>query len=624
MISKFRRIQDTWYMKGILALTALSFMSLFGIAGYVGGNKNRPVIKVGSNLIYQDQIAMQFEQEVQMAKAMFGDSLEIDETIKTSMLQGIVQRELTNAIVSEASDKYNVRIGDDIIRNILMSQAEFMDESGRFSPSRFRQLLSLSGWSEAKYIDAVGLDVIKQHMVQVPVNYMNAPKALVDKMIEIESQVKVFDYVKVEPKKISVNRKISQEELEQYYQDFNVNFIEPEKRDVSYIMLSLKDMENKVKVNESEIKAYYEANKDKFENAETRNVLQMAFDDKENADKAMAEIAKGVDFVKVAENLAIQSEAETSLGYVSKDMLIADMADAVFGAKSGEVVGPVKSELGWHIMKVNGVKGSSKMNMQTANAMIVAELQKEKAYDTALEVSKTIEDKIGSGATLLEIAGELGANVLRVYGIGEDGKFKKAPSGDASLVKSAEFVDNAFSYNVGEVSQVVETDAGYLVLSVDKIHDSHAKDIELVRGDIEKMWLDSERAAIAQEIVNDISNDLESGDNLPEIAKRFGLILNTTKPLRRSSNFEGLDEKEMLEVFQSRTNDPVVINKKGSALVVASRPSSQKHELSADEVEGIKMKAGHDFTRSVMAQMIDSYGKDFDVRVKYRLLGLAD
>lgn len=104
----------------------------------------------------------------------------------------------------------------------------------------------------------------------------------------------------------------------------------------------------------------------------------MAFDTKEEAEKAMSELNSGSDFIKVAKTLAKQNEAETKLGYVSKDMLIYDLAENVFESKTNSVVGPTKSELGWHIMKVVGVKSGSKMNKAESDKKIVAELKKKR------------------------------------------------------------------------------------------------------------------------------------------------------------------------------------------------------------------------------------------------------
>ena len=78
MITKIRNFQDSWFVKGILILTALSFMSLFGVSGYLGSaGKNQAIIKVDDVVIYQDEINEQYNHEVQMAKNLFGDNLEI-------------------------------------------------------------------------------------------------------------------------------------------------------------------------------------------------------------------------------------------------------------------------------------------------------------------------------------------------------------------------------------------------------------------------------------------------------------------------------------------------------------------------------------------------------------------
>lgn len=87
-------------------------------------------------------------------------------------------------------------------------------------------------------------------------------------------------------------------------------------------------------------------------------------------------------------------------------------------------------------------------------------MKKDRAYDEAYEISAQIEDKIGAGAGLSDIAKEMNVKIYDVQGLTEDGKARKEPAAYAALLKSNDFVDTAFSYNVDEVSQVVETDEG--------------------------------------------------------------------------------------------------------------------------------------------------------------------
>ena len=146
MMDKLAKAQKNWLSKLILILTALSFMSLFGVSGYItGASRNKPVIKVDDIKISQQQFGMLFEQEQQMARSLFGDALQINDEIRNAMLQGLVQRELTNAIIERTAEKLNISISDNLVRKIIYSQAEFLDANGNFSLERLRRVLSASG-----------------------------------------------------------------------------------------------------------------------------------------------------------------------------------------------------------------------------------------------------------------------------------------------------------------------------------------------------------------------------------------------------------------------------------------------------------------------------------------------
>lgn len=618
-------MQETWLSKFILILTALSFMSLFGVSGYMGSvGKNRPVIKVDNYEVMQNDISQRLEQQMQMARGLFGDNLEINDNIRNAMLQGIVQKALTDTIIRRTADDLNISISDNLVRKIIYSQAEFMDADGKFNIQKLRRVLAASGWTEKRYIDSLKLDVIKQQLIQNPVDNINVPKVMAEYLTKVENQKKIFKYIKIDSEKMAINRKISQDEIEQYYEDFNSEFVAPEKRDVSFIVLSTDDIAAKITPSEDDIEAYYNENLNQFETPETRNVLQMVFNTQEEADKAANELETGKDFYTVAKELAKQDKAATDLGYVSQDMLIADMSEPVFSAAKGAVIGPVKSEMGWHLMKVAGVKVGSKMNKDQAKAKILATLKKDRAYDEAYVISTQIEDKIGAGATLPDIAKEMNVKIYDVKGLTEDGKADREPKAFASLLKSNDFVDTAFSYNVDEISQVVETDQGFMVMKVNQIADAHPKAIDEVKGEIEALWEVSERNAIAQEIVNDVMHDLETGDSIESVAARNNLPLQKTAALTRSKNFETISPAVMLELFQEPAGTPKLINNDGIQIIAVGTDVPTSGKVAPDEVEAIARRAKMDLTSDYANQLIDDFGSDYDVRVKYRLLGLAD
>ena len=596
-----------------MVLTAMSFMSLFGVAGYVNSRKNKPVIKVDNIVVYQDEILVQLDREIQMTKSFFGESFQIDDSTRIAILQELVTKELDSAVVKKTSENLNMYISDDLVRKIIFSQAEFMDAQGNFDRDRMRRFLAMSGWTEGKYIEALKRGITKQHLVQGGVDYINVPKIMLDNLATIENQKKIFKYLTVNYKNLPVKRKISKEELEQYYNDFSANFTSPEARDITYLNVTMQDVENSIVPTEEEIKEYISANTTDFEKPEMRNVLQMLFENEEQAKQAAAELKSGKDFYTVASKLANQSKEDTSLGETSKDMLIADIAGDVFDAKAGEVIGPIKSELGWHILQVTGIKPAAKTDEKLAKMRAIEALKNDKSYDAVYNFSKMVEDRIGMGETLEQIAKDLDLKLVTRKALTEEG------------VSDVVLVETAFSYNVGEISQVVETSDGFMVVRVDNIIDPKLQPIEAARGEIERLWAESERMSMAQDIINDVVHDLENGDKIDEVAGRFNLNLSVTQPLKRSETFGNLPKNTMLELFRNELGTPKVISKDGTTMiVVATRVIQANEALSEAELDGIKAAIKADLTNDYVTTIVDSFAKDYDVRIKYRLLGMEN
>ena len=621
MMSTIRKLQDTWVAKGIFILTALSFMSLFGISGYINSaGQNRTVIKVNDIEISQGEISYQYDKELNTARQMFGDAIEINDNMRASILLGIVQKQLVDAIIKTVAQENDVVIGDDLIRKVIYSQSEFMNNEGQFDPRRFKMILSLNGMSEQEYIQALRTDIERQQLVQNPVARINVPSFLTDLLGKIENQQRVFAYVKIVPEKLKLDREITDDELQQYYQDFAENFTAPEKRDIAYIAISADKIAEKYNPSQAEIDAYYQANISEFETPEKRNILQMVFSSQDEAQKAKAKLDQGADFYAVAADLAKQSKADTELGDVSKDMLLAEVAEDVFTLPKGGVSQPLQSEFGWHIMKVTGITPASKMSKDKAYAKAAEALRQEKAYDAVYEYTQKIEDKIGAGASLEDIAADFGSSIVQVKNLTEDGKATSTPQ-----ILSQELVDAGFSYNIGEISQVIETDTGLAVVRVDNIYESHQLDIDEVKPQIVKMWADNEREAMAQEMANDIMSDMENGGSITEAAKRLGLSAMTSRPIKKSETFDSLPSSQIFALFQENVGTPKLIEQDGDKLIVTTaKIVKDTHKLSDQEKADIRNSVRMDLTSEAANLLIENYSKDYDVDVNYKLLGLAD
>lgn len=627
MITKIRKYQDSWLTKAILALTALSFMSLFGISGYVSSaGKNRAVIKVDDAEILQDEMNNKLQTSIRKAQKMFGDAVEMNDDMRKTLLSNLVKQNLREMIISREAVKQGVSISDELIRKIISSQPEFMDASGRFSPELLRRQLSYFDMSEQEYIYDLRQNVLSRHLVFSPVEGIVFPKFMDKYIAQIENQQKVFNYIEVNPADLKIDRKISPEEVEQYYEDFAPQFEEPEKRDMSFIELKTADLSKDFIPEEDEIKAYYQENSADYITPEKRRVLQMVFDDESVAEKALKEVQSGKDFYEVASSLAHQDRDTTLLGDVSAESLLPEIAEDVFDAKINEVVGPTNSEYGWHVLKVIKITPKKETPLSAVRAKIISVLQQEQAYDRALKTVNDIEDKIGAGADINAISKEYKAKILTVKGLKEDGTYKALSNKNyADLVSSGDFLELAFSYNENEISQMLETEDGFVLAVVNHIEDAHLKPLDEVRNDIIKIWSENEKSAMAQEIVNDVVADLDNGETLADIASRFKLNLKTTAPLKRGSAFGKLNSMQLADAYQTPMGEYKLLSSGGvTTIVTPVKVINHSQAASTKQLEEINSRMTSELEQTLASDLIDAYAKGMDVRVKYRLLGLED
>lgn len=627
MMGKIRKAQDSWLAKTILFLTALSFMSLFGVSSYVGSaGKNKPVIKVDGLEVLQSDLAAQVDKQLTMAKSFVDE--EYLEAIKPNIIFQTINKNLTDLIVKRTAQKLGMSISDDLVRRYIFNKAEFMDDMGRFDVNKMRRILATYGMSEREYIEQTKLDIIKEHLIATPIENMEVPEIMAEYAAKMMKQKRVFKYIVLDAKKVKIDRKISEDELEQYYEDFIVDFTNPEKREADFIFISYKDIADTIKVSDEDIQEYYKNNIDRFETPEQRNIKQISFESEDEAQNALQSIKSGKKkFDDVAVYYAekhINSEGNSvwvSSGFLSKDLLAEEIAEPAFAAKKNSMLDLIEFNSTWNIVRVEDIKKAEKMDERKAKEEIKKELQQEGMFDEIQKTIRSVDDKVGEGLNLVEIADFVNSKVQNAKNITEAGEPVEVNNMFRDVVKDFTFVDTAFSYNIDEVSQVVELNDGLLILEVKNIVEASAKDMNSVKPQIVKIWEENERNAIVQEIINDVTNDIESGDDIKEVAKRFALDFKVTKPLGRTETFEDIAEQAIARLFRENYNTPKVVDLDTKKIIVISEKDSGKIDVSERDIMNAKMALRMGMIQEYSLHVLNSFAKDYNIKVDYKLVG---
>lgn len=628
MINKLAKAQKSFLAKLILTLTALSFMSLFGITGYISNaSSNRTVISVDNIKISQAAFSHAFQKQLSAAKNLLDIDFNDDasEEIRTSILNATAQKMVHDAIVDRTAQKYHVLFRPTLISQMIMTEPAFADMSGNFNKELFRRVLSENNISEEQYVQTVKRDLVEQLLLKNPVRNIKAPKTLVDLKARVDSKRRTFKYMLIRPDEIEIDRNISEAEIAQYYEDFASNFIEPERRDLSVLYISFDAIEKNTVVSPEEIKTYYNEHISEYETPEKRHILQMMFEDEAQANAAYEKLNKGGLFEEVASSDAHQSVEETDLGEVAQDELVFEIADDVFALKLNGYTKPVQTGEFWQIMKVVKIIAPTKQNYAVAAEQIKKEIVFDRLYEEIDTTINKIEDALGEGKTLEQIAQNMNTPIFKVQGLADDGSAKNVNMTIAPLLQNADFIDTAFSYAKGEVSQTMDFNEGLAVLRVDDIVETHQKDIQEVTPQIKKMWKDNEKAAVAQETLNDVMHDLENGDDLYKVAPRYGIHVYQSQPITRNETFEGISYDDIRELFMQDLGAPYQAQVGDNyVIVIANKDYRDTTPLDEAERNLIEMKTTQGLWLDLEKAMLDSYAKDYEIKVKYKLMGLIE
>lgn len=644
MISTFSKMHNSLFTKIILTITALSFMSLFGVSGYINSaNSNKPVIKVDNLEISQSEFNYMLQKELSKLKDMDSANPEEAEARKAEISAELAKIKLDDLLLENTMKKFKVDVTDSLVSQIIQISPQFLN-NGQFDREMYKWYMNKNNLTEKDLVAEIKRNIGRKILVETQVEGFKVPEVLQSQMQKVLGQRRTFKYIKLAAADAKIDRKPSQEELDQYYEDFNEEFRVPEKRDVKVLSLPLETIEKSINVSDDEINTYYKEHIEEYEQPEKRHVLQLAFEDEESAKKAEAELA-GKDFMTVAKENG-QSEEDTDFGAVAKSDLSDELADVVFSLAKGQISKPENINGGWQILKVTDIIPASSTPRAQANAQIKKTIQEERAYDGSYELMTSIEDKLGAGATLQEIADSFDIALTKVKDLTEDGSFYSAVtysalkeaknltedgSSDAvnvdiaELVKNKDVIDAAFSYNAGEVSQTIEGDDGLIVVEVEKIHESHIQPENEVTAKITKLWQESEKVSITQELVDNINHDLEAGDTLSEVAGRYNLPVMKTMPITRGETFADLNFNDMKTLFSANKEEAKVLQHGDDYLIAETNEVyDDSSALSQEDKDFLKQALQAEMAQEMADALLHGYAKDYKVEVNYGRMGIND
>jgi len=359
--------------------------------------------------------------------------------------------------------------------------------------------------------------------------------------------------------------------IKAWYDQHKADYMTPETLDVRYIELNLPEMAARISVNDAQLRAFFAEQKaknpEKFIQPEQRRVSHILLtvnDPKEDAAvKAKAEeiykqASAGEDFGSLAKRFSqdkASAEQGGDLGWSDRKLWVAPFADAAFSMKVGEIRGPVKTQFGYHILKLVGIKPQVEKTFEESRSDLEAQYRRNEAERMFNTAQDQLADAALQNATDIDaVAKKTGLPVKQVDGFSRT-------SGGGALGNSPKVLDAIFSSDVidGRLSQLIEVEKGRDIVVRGSNHRlPQQKPLESVRAEVtaavKAQRSEQMAAAAAQAAVKSV----DGGETMDQLARSLGSTVSGPKPVARSDQAVPLELREALFMAPKPAGKPVV------------------------------------------------------------------
>lgn len=627
MITKLAKAKDNWFFKILSAAVAVSFISLFGVTGYITtASQNRVVVQIGDKEVTQSEFSYRLQKETNAFKSLTGDDVELTEEMQTTLAEGVLKQLIDDSVLDLTMQKYNIHFPNAFVQQIIFRQPEFINPlTGQFHPDLFKRHLAAAGLSEDEYVAGIKRMMARKMIVSDMIENIEVPTVLASAIHKMDNLRKSFKYTIVSPGDMKIERQISDDEIKQYFEDFGDSFMIPETREAKVLFVTNDYIINKYAANDELAEDYFKQHQKELNQPEKREIEQMVFMKEDQAQKAFEAVNSGQDFAKAASDFKAENANEPTLGIVAQDELAEDLADIAFELNKNEAkLLPVADT--WQVIKIKDIIPAKEAVFAEVKAQIIENLANENMYDALREAKAEIDDAVNSGKSLDEVAQAFGFNTFTVRNIKEDTLVKDVPDSATDLTKSLDFNELVFSYGLDEITSAEEFDDGVAVVQITRIDDAHMPEIEDVRDEIISLWTVQEKDALAKETADNIVADTGDGSELTVAAKAHDLEAFRSSPISRNETFANLSKSEIQELFTLGEGDIKVFEHSGNNYIIVTPFETVTYNapLSDEKLKDIKDSSRLGILKDMMQAAIDSYAQDFKVKVDYKNLGFSE
>lgn len=428
MLQNIRDNSTGWISKSIIGLIVVLF-AFTGFDAILGSTSNsNNAAKVNGEEITLDALAeaknLQRRQLLQQFGKDFDASLIDDALLSEAALKGLISRKL----LVQAADQSGFAFSSALIDQFILLAPEFQVD-GKFNADRFDQVIRQMGYTRLQF-----RQMIEQEMRTGQLRAGIAATAFVTEQeaqafADLERQTRDFAMLTIKPELDKVA--VTEDEVKAYYDENSSEFLTQEQVIVEYVELEKSAFFDQVAVDDAALQELYQAEIANL--VEQRHAAHILFEvtadvtdeqAKAAAQSAIERINAGEEFAAVAKEVSDDigsAEQGGDLGFAAQGVYDPAFEDALYALENGQISAPVRTDYGWHVIKLLGVQAADVPSFASLKDKLTQDLKSQQVEQRFVEAVRELESAAYESADLQQPASELGLEIKVSEPFGREG-----------------------------------------------------------------------------------------------------------------------------------------------------------------------------------------------------------
>ena len=355
-------------------------------------------LEVNGTKVSLQEFQRAYQNIRQRWQQMTGQSVpaEQDPVLKQNTVDSLIDSEL----IKQLNQSIGIRISDRRLTDTIKGISEFQGPKG-FDDTVYRQLISRMGYNPAGFEAQMRSDMEASQLQAALTKSAFVTGRELNQIESLIKQKRDISYAIVSSSALKDSIQVSDADVKKYYDEHDKEFMDPEQVKIAYVELSLQKLSAAVKVDDKALQQYYESNKNMYEVADQRKFKDLFVAAGKDAKpdqvaKAKAEIQALYEAIKNGSSFkdaVAARKGDKSLDveaidqdYMTKGIMEPEVDKVLFSQKIGDLSQPIKTDAGFHVIKLEAIKGGTKSTFADVKDQV------EKDYRASLAEPKFADD----------------------------------------------------------------------------------------------------------------------------------------------------------------------------------------------------------------------------------------